>query len=116
MELLAALAPLSEFPSQYRHKSDCVCVVNSIFAPLQILPLFFPYKPKVFLGSIPQTAIEGVNLGIAGANYGWPTCEATCGPEFTLPIYSYKHVAAGGALCDASITGGFVYRRIFESS
>jgi glucose/arabinose dehydrogenase len=54
------------------------------------------------------TAREEVNIGVAGANYGWPNCEgSSCGsnPTFTSPIYSYGHNGR-----DASITGGFIYR------
>src|SRR5207344_307873 len=55
-----------------------------------------------------STAQEEVNLGVAGANYGWPTCEgSSCGgnPQITTPVYSYPHNGR-----DASITGGFIYR------
>ena len=53
-----------------------------------------------------STAREEVNLGVAGANYGWPLCEGTCGiAGVTSPIFSYPHLGR-----DASITGGFVYR------
>jgi glucose/arabinose dehydrogenase/PKD repeat protein len=54
-----------------------------------------------------STAREEVNLAVAGANYGWPTCEGSnCGnPAFTGPVYSYPHNGR-----DASITGGFIYR------
>src|SRR5262249_26239021 len=47
---------------------------------------------------------EEVNLGVAGANYGWPDSEGPCSAPCTSPIYSYGH---GGR--DAAITGGFVY-------
>ena len=57
-------------------------------------------------GNDPATAREEVNLGIAGANYGWPLCEGPCGnPAVTDPIYWYPHNGR-----DASITGGFIYR------
>jgi len=55
-----------------------------------------------------STAQEELNLGVAGANYGWPSCEgSSCGgnPAYTSPIYSYPHNGR-----DASITGGFIYR------
>jgi glucose/arabinose dehydrogenase len=55
-----------------------------------------------------STAQEEVNLGIRGANYGWPVCEgSSCGadPTYTNPLYSYAHDGR-----DASITGGFIYR------
>ncbi len=53
------------------------------------------------------TAYEEVDLGAAGANYGWPDCElGTCGnPGYTPALYAYPHLGR-----DASITGGFVYR------
>ena len=57
-------------------------------------------------GNDPGTAREEINLGAAGANYGWPLCEGPCGlPGVTSPIHSYPHLGR-----DASITGGFVYR------
>jgi glucose/arabinose dehydrogenase/chitodextrinase len=52
------------------------------------------------------TAIEEVDIGIRGANYGWPNIEAPNGnPAYTAPAYYYPHT--GGR--DAAITGGFVY-------
>ncbi len=57
-------------------------------------------------GNDPDIAMEELNLGVAGANYGWPDCEGACGtPGFTSPIYAYPHAGR-----DASIIGGFVYR------
>ena len=47
-----------------------------------------------------------MNLGVRGANYGWPTCEGVCGTSgMTNPIFTYPHAGR-----DAAITGGFVYR------
>jgi glucose/arabinose dehydrogenase len=51
-----------------------------------------------------STANEEVDLGTAGANYGWPNYEGPCPAPCTSPIYSYPHNGR-----DASITGGFVY-------
>ncbi len=57
-------------------------------------------------GNDPNTAFEEVNLGVRGANYGWPLCEGDCAVSgVTSPIFSYPHLGR-----DASITGGFVYR------
>lgn len=55
-----------------------------------------------------STAQEEVNVGVRGANYGWPYCEgSSCAsdPAWTSPLFSYPHNGR-----DASITGGFVYR------
>ncbi|QEL25118.1 PKD domain-containing protein [Bosea sp. F3-2] len=51
------------------------------------------------------TAIEEVDIGARGANYGWPNIEAPNGnPAYTAPAYYYPHNGR-----DSSITGGFVY-------
>jgi glucose/arabinose dehydrogenase/PKD repeat protein len=55
-------------------------------------------------GNNNSTSKEEVNLGAAGANYGWPNSEGPCAAPCTSPIYSYQHNGR-----DASITGGFVY-------
>ena len=52
------------------------------------------------------TSLEEVNIGVAGANYGWPACEGSCGTAgMTNPWFTYPHAGR-----DSSITGGFVYR------
>jgi glucose/arabinose dehydrogenase len=57
-------------------------------------------------GNDSSVAKEEVNLGGAGANYGWPNCEGTCSvPGTSNPLYFYPHNGR-----DASITGGIVYR------
>lgn len=57
-------------------------------------------------GNDPAEAIEEINLGIRGANYGWPLCEGACAVAgFTSPIHSYPHAGR-----DAAAVGGFVYR------
>ncbi len=56
-------------------------------------------------GNINLLSVEEVNLGAAGANYGWPMCEGSCiWSDMTSPWYSYSHDGR-----DASITGGVVY-------
>ena len=65
---------------------------------------------RMFIGDVGgndnSTSMEEVNLGLAGANYGWPLCEGPCGTAgITDPIHSYPHLGR-----DACVTGGFVYR------
>jgi glucose/arabinose dehydrogenase len=55
-------------------------------------------------GNDASTAVEELDLGTRGANYGWPNSEGPCASPCTSPIYSYPHNGR-----DASITGGFVY-------
>ena len=69
-----------------------------------------PVTGNMYIGDVGgndhNTAFEEINLGVAGANYGWPLGEGAFGvPGTTPPIYSYPHNGR-----DASITGGFVYR------
>ena len=61
---------------------------------------------RMIIGDVGEGQREEVNVGSVGANYGWPTCEGTCGVSgMTNPAFSYAH-----NFRDASITGGFVYR------
>ncbi len=61
---------------------------------------------RVIVGDVGQDTTEEVDIGVRGANYGWPTCEGPCSVSgMTNPVYSYTHSGH-----DASITGGFVYR------
>src|SRR5262245_5308789 len=65
---------------------------------------------RMFIGDVggndASTAVEEINLGARGANYGWPLCEGNCAVSgVTSPIFSYPHLGR-----DASITGGIVYR------
>jgi len=55
------------------------------------------------------TAIEELDIGARGANYGWPNVEAPNGdPAYTAPAYYYTHYL-NGTPRDAAITAGFVY-------
>jgi glucose/arabinose dehydrogenase len=57
-------------------------------------------------GNSAISSIEELNVGSAGANYGWPVCEGPCSTAgMTNPLFFYPHNGR-----DASITGGFVYR------
>jgi glucose/arabinose dehydrogenase/PKD repeat protein len=55
-------------------------------------------------GNDKATAVEEVDLGARGANYGWPNYEGPCPSPCTSPVYSYPHNGR-----DSAITGGFVY-------
>jgi glucose/arabinose dehydrogenase/chitodextrinase len=56
-------------------------------------------------GNVYATAIEEIDIGARGANYGWPNVEAPNGnPAYTAPAYYYPHNGR-----DAAVVAGFVY-------
>jgi Glucose / Sorbosone dehydrogenase/FG-GAP-like repeat/RTX calcium-binding nonapeptide repeat (4 copies) len=73
-----------------------------------------PWRPShdrgmetFFIADVGQNTWEEVNIGQAGANYGWSNFEGPPpgGSGTTGPIFAYNHNGAG-----RSITGGYVYR------
>ena len=85
--------------------------VDSIWARGLRNPYRAYYDPpsgRYFIGDVggndASTAVEEVDLGVAGANYGWPNNEGPCAPPCQSPLFSYPHNGR-----DAAITGGFVY-------
>ncbi len=84
-------------------------------------PFTFAVQPKtgiIHINDVGQNTWEEVNLGAAGANYGWPGSE---GPDnltagITGPLFTYKHDAAippgtgpGGFFVGNVIAGGTFY-------
>jgi glucose/arabinose dehydrogenase/PKD repeat protein len=65
-----------------------------------------PVTGRMYIGDVGDHSWEEVDVGAAGANFGWPQCEGTCAVAgMTNPIFAYPHPGR-----DAAITGGFVYR------
>ena len=73
-------------------------------------PFTFSFQPgvgRMFINDVGQNTWEEINDGIAGSNYGWPTCEGFCNPpnpSFRDPIFAYMN---DGTTC--AITGGAFY-------
>lgn len=73
-------------------------------------PFTFSFQPgvgRMFINDVGQNTWEEINDGIAGSNYGWPTCEGFCNPpnpSFRDPIFAYMN---DGSTC--AITGGAFY-------
>jgi len=78
-------------------------------------PYTFNFQPttgRMFINDVGQNSFEEVNDGIAGSNYGWPTCEGnSCGStppaNYRAPIFVYGH--SGPAPTGCAITGGVFY-------
>ena len=73
-------------------------------------PFTFAVQPgtgRIFINDVGQSTWEEINVGVAGANYGWPNCEGACNPSnpgFRDPIYQYLNDAA-----TCAIAGGAFY-------
>ena len=76
-------------------------------------PFTFGFQPgtgRMFINDVGQGTWEEINDGIAGANYGWPTCEGVCSPpnpNFRNPVFQYGHGASGTTGC--AIVGAAFY-------
>jgi glucose/arabinose dehydrogenase len=85
--------------------------VDSIWARGLRNPYRAYYDPptgRYYIGDVggndASTAVEEIELGVRGANYGWPDSEGACSPPCQSPLYSYRHNGR-----DAAVTAGFVY-------
>jgi glucose/arabinose dehydrogenase len=73
-------------------------------------PFTFTFQPgagRMFINDVGENTWEEINDGIAGSNYGWPTCEGFCNPpnpNFRDPIFAYANDAQ-----TCAITGGAFY-------
>ncbi|MEA2897400.1 MAG: hypothetical protein QOJ84_3015, partial [Bradyrhizobium sp.] len=62
-----------------------------------------------FIADVGQSAVEEINPGVKGANYGWPIAEGpSSDPNLTNPIFSYDHTVG------QAVIGGYVYRGLSE--
>ena len=59
---------------------------------------------RIFINDVGQSAWEEIDVGVAGANYGWPASEGpTTDPRFRAPIHYYPVASiAGGAFCPSA--------------
>jgi glucose/arabinose dehydrogenase len=84
-------------------------------------PYTFAFQPgtgRMHINDVGQNAWEEVNLGVAGANYGWSATEGNFNqssfPNFTRPILWYRHSGTAANFPNQSysgfaITGGAFY-------
>lgn len=80
-------------------------------------PYTFAVQPgtgRLFINDVGNQTWEEINVGVAGANYGWPTCEGRCAspdPNFRDPLFQYNQ-NGGTATNGCDITGGAFYNPI----
>lgn len=74
-------------------------------------PYTFSFQPgtgRMHINDVGQNTWEEVNVGVAGANYGWPTTEGDFNqagyPNFARPFYAHSH--GSGTFQGYAITGG----------
>ena len=77
-----------------------------------------PGTGRIHINDVGQNTWEEIDVGAAGANYGWPNSEGpdNVGSGVTGPLFTYKHTAAspagsgpGGFFTGFSIAGGAFY-------
>lgn len=76
-------------------------------------PFTFGFQPgtgRMFINDVGQSTWEEIDDGIAGSNYGWPTCEGVCSPanaNFRDPLFQYGHTPAGNTTGCAIVGAAF---------
>ncbi len=102
--------PLNLIPPDNPFIGQATGVNQAIWALGLRNPFTFNFQPgmgRIFINDVGQNALEEINDGIAGSNYGWPACEGPCNPpnvNFSDPIHFY---ANDPSTC--AITGGTFY-------
>ncbi len=109
------------FPSDNPFVASTTGQAQAIWARGLRNPFTFAIQPgsgRIHINDVGEGTWEEVNLGVQGANYGWPASE---GPDnvterVTGPLFAYKHSDAsplgsgpGGFLKGFAIAGGTFY-------
>jgi glucose/arabinose dehydrogenase len=93
-------------------------IVDAIWARGLRNPFTFAVRPgdgRMHINDVGQSMWEEINLGVPGANYGWPATEGpTNAPGVTSPLFAYDQDAGnaggmGGFFSGCAITGGAFY-------
>jgi len=77
-------------------------------------PFTFAFEPGtglMFINDVGQSSWEEIDVGRAGANYGWPGTEgATTAAGIDSPLFTYAHEANPTLVTGRAIVGGAFYR------
>ncbi|MBX3618742.1 MAG: PQQ-dependent sugar dehydrogenase [Rhizobacter sp.] len=95
-------------------------VARAIWASGLRNPFTFAVQPgtgRIHINDVGQDTWEEINLGTAGASYGWPATEGpTTAAGVTAPLFTYRHDSAtpagsgpGGFFVGQCIAGGAFY-------
>jgi glucose/arabinose dehydrogenase len=98
-------------------------VARAVWASGLRNPFTFAVQPgtgTIYINDVGQDTWEEINLGAAGANYGWPFVEGPAslvgGLDFTAPLFTYPHnppsppgTGPGGFITGAAVVGGVFY-------
>jgi glucose/arabinose dehydrogenase len=98
--------PDGSIPTDNPFYNQASGVNRSIWALGLRNPFTFAVQPlsgDIHINDVGQNTWEEINLGVAGANYGWPETEGpTTNPAYRSPLYAYTQAASGGC----AIAGG----------
>lgn len=74
-------------------------------------PFSFAVQPgtgRILINDVGQSRYEEINVGMAGADYGWPDTEGpTTDPDFRAPLHAYGHGSSTTTGC--AVAGGTFY-------
>jgi glucose/arabinose dehydrogenase len=107
-------------PSDNPHYATQSGLARAIWASGLRNPFTFAVQPgtgRIHINDVGQDTWEEINLGSAGANYGWPATEGpTSATGISAPLFAYRHDPAtppgsgpGGFFTGQSIAGGAFY-------
>jgi glucose/arabinose dehydrogenase len=69
-----------------------------------------PGTGTILINDVGNGSWEEINLGVAGANYGWNLTEGpTSDPRFQSPLFAYPHQAPPPTVTGCAIVGGAFY-------
>jgi glucose/arabinose dehydrogenase len=107
-------------PTDNPHFGTQTGLARAIWARGLRNPFTFAIQPgtgRIHINDVGQGTWEEINLGIVGADYGWPATEGpTTSPGVSAPLFAYRHSAAnppgsgaGGFFVGFAIAGGAFY-------